>query len=127
MTKRLLTLATLCCATLFAAPSATIDGHWTATLQSKRQTQPVELNLKAQDNQLTGDVKTVAGPKNKERTIQIENGAVTGGHFSFTTIRNTKKGVMKFVWDGTVNGDQLKGTRTREGGKHGIPFTAQRS
>lgn len=128
MIRRFLTLATLSCAMIFAAPPAGIEGHWTATIQSKRATQPMELNLKPQDNTLMGDVKTTSGPKSKEHTMSIENGSVTDGHFSFTTVRNTKKhGPMKFLWDGALKGDQLQGTRTREGAKHGVPFIAQRS
>ena len=44
----------------------------------------------------------------------------------FVTINKTKKGEQKVIWTATLDGDQLRGTRTRKGAKRSVPFTAKR-
>ena len=54
--------------------------------------------------------------------VAITDGKVDGNKFSFTVPGG--RGPAKF--EGTVDGDQLKGTRTPEG-RDGQPFTAKRA
>jgi hypothetical protein len=74
---------------------------------------------------LTGTV-TANNPKGKGRTIAIEEGKVTGDNFRFVTAQKTKKGDNKLVWSGTVKGDELSGTRGRDGAKRAPSFSAKR-
>src|SRR5262249_1621306 len=84
----------------------------------------VRLNLKADGDKATGTMRSGAGKR--AATAQIVDGKVDGNHFSFTTIQTTKKGEQRLMWEGTVDGDTMKGTRSR-GGKRGQSFKAKRS
>jgi hypothetical protein len=114
------------------ATAATIDGAWTSEMKMKagkksggqERTVQVKLNLKTQGDQITGTV--VSGGKKRSTTAQIQDGKIDGNQFSFTTVSKGKKGEQKTQWKGTLDGDQLSGTRSREGGKRGQPFTAKR-
>jgi hypothetical protein len=59
------------------------------------------------------------------RTIEIKDGKIDGNKFTFNTVMNTPNGEFKMVYEGTVEGDTLKGTSTREGGQS-RPFEAKR-
>ena len=76
---------------------------------------------------LTSDGKMVTGSVSlgKKPTPVVE-GKLDGSSFSFVTVRKGKKGDSRVVWSGTVEGDKLSGTRSREGGKRGLSFTAKR-
>jgi hypothetical protein len=123
MFKRLSTIFALTAAMALAAAASTIDGHWTAQIQTKNRTANFVFDLQANGNQLTGKV-TRGGPH--ARPTDIENGTFDGTNFSFATERQTKEGVVKILWQGTASSDQLQGTRTRDGAKHGLSFTAKR-
>jgi hypothetical protein len=111
---------------------AAIDGVWTAEMKmrSGKKTAGIErivqvkLNLKADGDKATGTV--VSAGKKRDATAQIVDGKVDGNSFSFTTVQKTKKGEQRLVWRGTVAGDTLQGTRSRNGGKRGQSFTARR-
>ncbi len=127
------------CAVLFscAAFGAAIDGQWTAEMKARAgkkggppRTAKVTMNLKSEGGRLTG---TVAMPTRKRaRTLAVEDGKIDGDRFSFTTVQRTKKGETKTLWEGSVQGDKLTGTRAaaRPTGKRdrgrGMPFTASR-
>ena len=122
-----LALALLACA--LAAPAAGIDGHWNAEVAHGKKTsdQPpaaFSLDLKTADGKVTGTV-ALAGKK-RPQIQKIENGSLDGDHLTFTTSQNGKRPVT-FSWEATLQGDQLIGTRTRDGGKRGQPFTAKRN
>jgi len=113
-----------------AALAAGIDGKWVAEMKAggKKKAEAaaaqVTLDLKSEGNQLTG---TVSAPGRKRAsTLAIKDGKIEGNRFSFTTVQQTRKGENKMQWQGTLEGDQLKGTRGKEGGKRGAPFTAKR-
>jgi hypothetical protein len=65
----------------------------------------------------------------KKRTRQqaIQNAKVDSNPLTFTTLRKGKKANVNFSWQVTVDGDQMSGTRTREGAKHGVAFKARKS
>jgi hypothetical protein len=118
---------------MLAASAAGIDGQWNAELTARGKkaaaaTAPARtftLALKTQNGQVTGSV-AVAGKK-KARPINIQNAKVDGNRLTFTTVQTGKKDTATFSWQVTVDGDQMTGTRTREGAKRGVPFKARRS
>jgi hypothetical protein len=109
-----------------------IDGAWTAEMKMKggkkagaqERIVQVKFNLKSEGDKATGTV--MSGARKRSSTAQIVDGKIEGNRFSFTTVQTTKKGEQKLVWRGTVEGDTLQGTRSREGGKRGQQFTAKR-
>ncbi len=118
---------------VLAASASGIDGQWNAELTARGKkaaaaTAPARtftLALKTQDGQVTGSV-AVAGKK-KARPINIQNAKLDGNRLTFTTVQTGKKDTATFSWQVTVDGDQMTGTRTREGAKRGVPFKARRS
>ena len=106
-----------------------IDGNWavtaaeTANKKGKAKAKPVTLELHAEGVQLEG--KLLGGKKGGGAVIA--DGKVDGNSFSFTTKMTTKKGERTLYWKGSVNGDQIKGTRSaKEGGKRSQEFTAKK-
>jgi len=132
MHRRAFSILALCCALALVAWAAPIDGQWVAKMEMRAGkkkgggTTTVELtfNLKSDGDRLTGTVSGGAGRRAPTQTI--ENGKIEGDRFSFTTVQRNKKGDRKFVWEGAVQGDELKGTRAAEGRRRGIDFTAKR-
>jgi hypothetical protein len=121
-------IAFLACA--LAAHAAGIDGRWTAqtTISGKKaagKQLTYTLDLKTQNGTLTGTVSASNGKKSRPQVI--ENGKVDGDRFSFSTHAKTKKSDTTFLWTLAVNGDQLTGTRMREGAKKGQSLTARRA
>lgn len=112
------------------AAGAGIDGKWTSEFSmrgGKKQAQQARtvqmtLDLKAEGDRLTGKVSMPRGKRSQ--AVEIQEGKIEGNQFSFVTVQKGKKGEQKTTWQGTVEGDQLKGTRSA--GKRGQPFTAKR-
>ncbi len=112
------------------AGAAPIDGKWTARFERKDPQKGVVtveflLELKAEDGKLTGAVTRAAG--RRPLPMAVENGKIEGDRFSFTTVQKGAKGEQKFLWEGVIAGDELKGTRRAEGRRRGTPFTARRN
>src|SRR6266542_1347425 len=124
-----LAIAWFACA--LAANAAGIDGRWTAkpaVHKKNASTKPAPtyvLDLKTQDGKVMGTVTVDAGKKARPQTI--ENGKVEGDKITFSTHTKNKKTNATFQWIATVNGDQLTGTRSKEGAKKGQAFTAKRA
>jgi hypothetical protein len=112
------------------AAAAGLDGRWTAEVHpagkkaAAVQTASFRLDLKTDGGQLTGSVVSAHG--RKALPMAIVNGRLDGDRFTFTTVQHGKKGDVTFNWQGTVTGDQISGTRNRNGAKHGAGFTAKR-
>ncbi len=104
-----------------------VDGKWTSeiTTQGKKGETKVTttFDLKSSGESLTGTVNIAA-----KRTVNLEitDGKLVGNKFSFKTKQTTKKGETILVWEGTVDGDSLNGSRSREGAKNKAQFTAKR-
>src|SRR6185312_1995909 len=94
---------------LFAAAmillAAGVDGKWTLETQGRNGPQQSTLTLKSSGATLTGTLEGRGGP------AAISDGKVDGNKFSFTATAG--RGPAKF--EGTVDGDTIKGTRTPEG------------
>lgn len=117
---------TLMAGSLAAGP---IDGKWKAEteLQGKKAsagTMTTVFELRSEGTTLSGKVTTGAG--RRDVTADVQNGRIDGDRFSFTTVHQTRRGAVKTAWEGTVAGDELKGTRMVEGRKRKVEFTARR-
>jgi hypothetical protein len=110
------------------AAAAAIDGKWVSERKMERDGQSFTIiqtfDLKADGNKLTGSL-TMAFGDMEPRKMDIADGKVDGNKFSFTVTMSTPNGEFKTVYEGTVEGDMLKGTAAREGGQ-GRPFEAKK-
>jgi hypothetical protein len=115
--KKLLAATILVCA---AALAAGIDGKWVGESQGRNGPQKITLTLKSQGGALTGTIEGAG--RGGQGTAEIKNGKIEGNKFSFSV----SGGRGEATWEGTVEGDELRGTRTGGGGQ-GRPFTAKRA
>jgi len=120
----------LACAGLLAglALAASIDGKWVSERKMERNGETFTivqtLDLKAEGSKLVGTVATAMGDREPRKT-EVKDGKIDGNKFSFTTVMSTPNGEFKSNWQGTVEGDTLKGTIARDGGQE-RPFEAKR-
>lgn len=114
--------------TLFAlltvAYAADVDGKWTAQVPGRQgNTQEVTFNFKAEGEKLTGTMSGRMGD------TAISDGTIKGKDLSFNVVREFNGNTMKLVYKGVLAGDEIKFTRTMEGGPGGgqaQEFTAKR-
>ena len=133
---RTFTLTTLICAASLTALAANIDGKWTSERQvgaadGKTYNHTTVFTLKSDGNSLTGTVvQTSAAPWMSEssgRSVDISDGKIDGDKFSFKLTMETKQGERTVVYEGTIDGDQLKGTMKFRGIGITQPFDAKRA
>ena len=114
---------------LFAASlsafAASIDGKWTSEMKFGERTINNTFNLKSDGNTLTGTMEMSAG--GQSRSSDIKNGKIDGNKFSFSLVQRGKQGERTVVYEGTVEGDELKGTMKPEGMDQGRPFSAKKA
>ncbi|MCZ2154235.1 MAG: hypothetical protein LC114_10125 [Bryobacterales bacterium] len=67
-------------------------------------------DLKESGGALTGEVHM--GQGDRARSLAITNGKIADGKFSFETKFETQRGEMVMVYEGTVEGNTLKGSRS---------------
>lgn len=121
---RAFSIVALSLALAWAGLAEGVDGTWVAKVEMKAGTTvELTLNLKSDGDKLTG---TVSGGARRAAATPIENGRIEGDKASFVTVRKGRNGERRFVWEATVAGDELKGTRTPEGGRRSIAFVAKR-
>ncbi len=130
--KAALSIVALVCGLGFDVSAASIDGKWVFQTKTKpgkkggaERTVMTTFNLKSNGSALTGTVMTAAGKRG--RIADITGGTIDGDKFTFTSVQRTRKGETKLRWSGTIEGDQLKGSRAREGAREGQSFVAKRS
>jgi len=105
--------------------AASIDGKWVSERTMGERTIIQTFELKADGATLTGKITTKMGDM-EPRETPIKDGKVDGNKFSFSvTMPGRDGGEMKTAYEGTVEGDALKGTATREGGQ-ARPFEAKK-
>jgi hypothetical protein len=105
------------------ALAADIGGKWTAQVPGRNgQTREQTFNFKVDGSTLTGTVSGRMGD------MPIADGKIDGDQVSFTQTMEFNGNSMKFVYKGTVSGDEIKFSRQRDGGE-GEPqtFTAKRA
>lgn len=110
------------------AAAASIDGKWVSERKMNRDGQEFTIiqtfDLKSDGSTLTGKLSMQFGDM-EPREIEIKDGKIDGNKFSFTTTMSTPNGEFKSIYNGTVEGETLKGTSEREGGQ-ARPFEAKR-
>jgi hypothetical protein len=115
-------------AALLASPNllagAPVDGKWVAKIQTRKRTQELVLNLKSGGDALRGTINT----GRRGRVLDIAEGKINGDSISFTTTARDRPQHQPTTihWTAKVEGNELKGTRQREGARRGEPFTAIR-
>jgi len=115
----------LAAALLLAGP---LDGKWVSERKIDRNGEEMTItqtfDLKTEGSKLTGTLTMSFGTM-EPRTAEIKDGKLDGSKFSFKTVMSTPNGDFTTSWEGTLDGDLLKGTAAREGGE-GRPFEAKR-
>jgi hypothetical protein len=105
------------------AAGADVTGKWTAQVPGRNgQTREQTFNLKADGDKLTGTVSGMQGNQ-----MDISDGKIDGSNISFNVTMSFNGNEMKMSYKGVVSGDEIKFTRTREGGNQPPQeFTAKR-
>lgn len=103
--------------------AAGIDGKWMSERRMGENTIKVMMDLKADGATLTGSLN-MERPQGAVKA-DIMDGKIDGNKFSFKVTMEGRNGKTTSVYEGTVDGDMLKGTSTREGGE-ARPFEAKR-
>jgi hypothetical protein len=112
---------------LFAAVSlawaADVNGKWTAQVPGRNgQTREQTFTFKVEGDKLTGTVSGMQGD------TPISDGKISGDEISFTTKLSFNGNEVTLLYKGTVSGDEIKLTRSRQGGDQpGQEFTAKRA
>ncbi len=122
----ILTISLLLLAGIAAA--AGIDGKWVSERKLERDGQTYTFtqtfDLKSDGGKLTGNISTVFGDR-EPMVAQIQDGKIDGSKFAFTVTYSTPNGDFKSSYEGTVEGDALKGNVSRGDGQS-RPFEAKR-
>jgi len=107
-------IAFLCTAVLTLASSVwagDANGKWTAQVPGRDgQTRETTYNFKVDGAKLTGTATTQMGE------TPIADGTVKGDEISFSMTINMRGSDVKLLYKGKLTGEELKLTRTREGG-----------
>jgi hypothetical protein len=134
--KTLAATTLILCAASLTAFATSIDGTWISEKQvgdadGKTYAHHSTFTLKNNDGVLTGTVvQTSAAPWMREltgRSLEISDGKVDGEKFSFKLKIENKQGERISVYEGTIEGDQLKGTVKFRGIGITQPFDAKRT
>lgn len=107
-------VATLVLSTALLA--ADVSGTWSGEMPARGETAKVTFTFKADGDKLTG---TMTGPQGE---VTLQEGKISGNQISFSTTG----GNAKILFQGAVSGNEIKMTRTREGGQ-AREFTLKRA
>lgn len=108
---RLILIGCLAVASIWAAD---VTGKWTAEMQGRNgNTMTVNMNLKADGNNLTGTVSGRNGDTN------ITDGKIDGDNISFKVVREFNDNKFTMNYQGKVEGDVIHFSMTMEGGNFG--------
>ncbi|MGA2588679.1 MAG: hypothetical protein ABSH32_02075 [Bryobacteraceae bacterium] len=112
--RTLLTTGSLLSLLTMTALAADVTGKWVAEVAGRGgQTHEVTFNFKADGATLTG---TISGPRGE---MKIAEGKIDGGQISFAEVMDLNGNQVKILYKGTVVGNQITFTRSREGGPGG--------
>lgn len=112
----------LCLAVAVAAFAGDVTGQWTAEVPGRGgNPQTVTFTFKMDGAALTGTVANARGE------APISDGKIDGDNISFSQVVNFNGNEFKLNYTGVVAGDEIKFTRTRDGGRGRTQeFTAKR-
>jgi hypothetical protein len=134
MWKVALTTLILCAVSLTAL-AGDINGKWTSEMQvgdadGKTYSHVSTFTLKNEGGTLTGTLVQVSeAPWMKDMTgrmVEISDGKVEGDTYSFKVKIESKNGERTAIYEGRIEGDQLKGTIKYRGIGITRPFEAKR-
>ena len=118
------------------ALAADIDAKWISERQvgaadGKTYSHTSTITLKNDGGVLTGTIVQVSAAPwmsgTTGRSFDISDGKVDGNKFSFKLVVENKQGQRTAVYEGTVEGDELKGTTKYRGIGITEPFNAKRA
>ena len=98
------------------ASAADVTGKWSGQVPRRGEATATTFTFKVDGDKLTG---TMTGPDGE---VALQEGKISGDQISFTTTG----GNAKILFQGTVAGNDIKMTRTREGGQ-AREFTLKRA
>jgi hypothetical protein len=98
------------------AAAAEVSGKWSGQVPGRGDATAATFTFKVDGDKLTG---TMTGPQGE---VALQEGKVSGDQISFAMTG----GNAKILFHGTVAGDEIKMTRTREGGQ-AREFTLKRT
>ena len=103
--------------------AADLSGKWSGDVPGRGgDTTPTTFTFKVDGGNLTGSMTGAQGD------LKLQEGKVSGNDISFSTTFDAGGNSIKILYKGTVNGDQLKMTRQREGGSgQAREFTLKRA
>jgi hypothetical protein len=102
-TINILLLAAVCLMPAFAAD---IDGKWTATFDTPMGSVTTTWDLKADGTKLTGKATSTMGERD------VTEGKIDGKEVSWVEVVDANGNSLRIVCKGTLNGDEIKLTRT---------------
>ncbi|HEY3439479.1 MAG TPA: hypothetical protein VGK29_01950 [Paludibaculum sp.] len=103
--------------------AAGIDGKWTSERRMGENTIKITFDLKSDGGKLKGSMSMNRG--DTPVTAELTDGKIDGNKFSFKVTMEGRNGKTTSTYEGTVEGDTLKGTSAREGAEP-RPFEAKR-
>ena len=92
---------------IVTAEAADVTGKWSGQVPSRGDAVAATFTFKVDGDKLTG---TMTGPQGE---VPLQEGKVSGDQISFATTG----GNAKILFHGTTAGDEIKMTRSREGGQ----------
>jgi hypothetical protein len=100
-----------------AAWAADVAGKWTAKVPGAQGQGESEITLvfKVDGTTLTGTLNNTQMPGD----VEIKEGKVSGDDVSFSLMRMIGQAETKVLWKGKMSGDEIKFTRSTEGGAAG--------
>ena len=100
-----------------SAWAADVSGKWIAHVPAAQGQGDSDITLvfKVVDDKLTGTLNNTLMPGD----VEIKDGKVTGDEVSFSLMRNIGGADMTVVWKGKISGDEIKFTRSTQGGAGG--------
>ena len=87
--------------------AADVSGKWSGDMPMRGEAVKTTFTFKAEGEKLTG---TMTGPQGE---VALQDGKISGDKISFSMTG----GNAKILFEGTVSGNEIKMTRTREGGQ----------
>jgi hypothetical protein len=117
MSSRVALVAALVVFAVSSAWAADVTGKWTAKVPGPQGESEITLNLKMDGTTVSGTLNNTQAPGD----VEIKDGKSSGDEISFSLTRRIGNADMKVVWKGMVSGDEIKFTRTTEGGAGGAP------
>jgi hypothetical protein len=100
-----------------AQETANVAGAWEMSMEGRRGAMTQTLTIKQDGGKITGTLKGMRGDTNFEGTVE-------GNKISFTIKQETGRGTFTMNYNGTVSGDEMKGTASM--GRGEMNWTAKR-